>query len=363
METKIKTKKNILQKEIILGGVSAIEIALFTKHLSVTLKSGITLPEGLRIMVSQSKGKMKQIVTHLLHRVESGEDFHTALSHYSKFFSPVYINMVMTGEESGTLDTKLEKLAVQMKKIHTLKKKVQSALIYPSMVFVAIAGLGLSIAFFVLPKILPLFQSLDVELPLTTQWLIQIAHIFENYGVEIMIGFVGSVIFLGWLLRTKFMRPLVHSLMLKIPVLKNILKNMNLEKFTYTLGSLLESGLTINKALEISADSISNYRYQRALHKTVDAIVSGKNLGESLERYKDLFPPITTKMVQVGENTGTLGTSLEYLSEFYQDEVDETMKNLSNILEPVLLIFIGLIVGGVAISILGPIYEITGNLG
>lgn len=362
MDTPKQKHTHILQKEIVLGGVSPLEVALFTKHLSLTLKSGIPLPEGLQIMTAQTKGRMKQITTDILHKVRSGSDFHTALSAHKKYFSQVYINMVKTGEASGTLETKLEKLAIQLKKLHLIKKKVQSAMIYPSIIFVAIVGLGLSIALFVLPKILPLFETIDVELPTSTKILIATAKTLENHGDIILPAFFGGLIFLFWLCRRRFMQPITHRILLGIPVVKKIVKNITLEKFTYTLGSLLESGLTINASLSITADSMNNYCYKQTLEKAVDRIVAGQTLAQALEKKTTLFPPITTKMISVGENTGTLGTSLGYLSEFYEEEVDETMKNLSNILEPVMLICIGLLVAGVAMSILGPIYQITGNL-
>lgn len=353
---------SIFQKEIIIGGVSVLEISLFTKHLALTLRSGISLAEGLRILSVQSKGRMRQITNDLLRKIEGGSDFHTALEHHEKYFGPIYINMIKIGEESGTLDMKLEKLAEQMKKAHLLKKKVQSAMLYPSMVFIAIVGLGLSIALFVLPQILPLFKSLDVELPFTTQILIKVADITSVHGDIIMVGVLIFMTLFFWIIKRKFMHPIVHKIILVIPVVKNIVKNMNLEKFTYMLGTLLDSGIPIHKALEITAQSTGNFWYRRAITRTSKNILGGKTLAEGLEQTPSLFPPITTKMVAMGEETGHLANSLQYLSEFYEDEVNEVMKNLSNILEPVLLIFIGLIVGGVALSILGPIYEITGSL-
>ncbi len=357
-------KKSGLDIQIQFGNpykVKIMDVVLFTKHLSLTLRSGIPLPEGLRIMQEQVRGNMKNIVRELATDINHGDDFHTALERFPDAFSEIYINMIKTGEESGTLEDKLERLAEQLKKIQDLKKKVKAAMIYPTMIFVAIFCLGLAIAMFVLPKILPLFESMDIELPITTQILIIVANIFEKHGLIITpLSIFGMWLFF-WILRQKWIKPYTHNLILKLPISGRIAQNMNLEKFTYTLGSLLESGLTIDKALETTSTSTSNLIYRRHVASLIPSILTGQTLKQALEKHPELFPPITTKMIGVGEETGTLGTSLQFLAEYYEEEVDDTMKNLSTILEPVMLIFIGIVVGVVAMSILSPIYAVTGN--
>jgi type IV pilus assembly protein PilC len=270
--------------------------------------------------------------------------------------------MVRTGEVAGTLDSSLQRVSMELKKTNSLKRKIRSAMIYPTMVFIAVFGLGMSVAIFVLPKILPLFKTLDVELPLTTRMLIVIAEAFEKNGIVIFVGMILLFMFIAWFLRLNIVKPITHRIILKIPVIKTISKNINLERFTRTFGTLLESGLTIDQSLRITAETIDNRVYKKAIMSFIPEIEAGNTLGMAAQKYKVLFPPITSRMIGIGEGTGNLDTTLRYLSTFYEDLVDEATKNLATIIEPVLLIVIGVVVGAVAISILGPIYSITGNL-
>ena len=360
--TRKKIKKSNWNINIDLRGVRAVDILLFTKHLSVTLKSGLTLVGGLEILNDQAKGKMKKITKKILETVRTGEPFHKALEIYPKHFSPIYINMVKSGELSGTLQDNLKRISIQLNKSHKLKKKIKSAMIYPVLVFVAVFGLGMSVALFVLPKILPLFKTLDVDLPITTKGLIYIAEIFDKHGINILFGTIAFFVFLFWFLRLNFVKPVTHKIILKIPAIKNIIKNINLERFTYTFGTLLESGLIVDKSLRITAEATENRVYKKAIYALIPEVESGNTISTAVEQYTELFPLITSKMIGVGEKTGNLDSTLKYLAEFYEDEVDEAAKNLSTIIEPVLLILIGIVVGVVAISILGPIYQITGSL-
>jgi type IV pilus assembly protein PilC len=357
--TKIKKSWNI---NIEIGGIKPVDIMLFTKHLSVTLQSGLTLVDALEILVDQSKGKMQQVVEKLLDTVKSGEPFYEALKQQPKYFSAIYVNMVKSGELSGTLDQNLKKLTRQLEKSYALKKKIKSAMIYPIMIFVAVFALGVSVAIFILPKILPLFKTLDVELPLTTRGLIYVAETFEAHGLAIFIGLIVFMIFSFWLLKRDFVKPFTHRLVLKIPLVNKIIMNINLERFNHTFGSLLESGLPLNQSLKITADATDNRVYKKAVQNLVPVIEAGNPLSKAIASYPELFPLITSRMIGVGERTGNLGQNLKYLAQFYEEAVDEATKNLSTTLEPILLMVIGVIVGTVAISILGPIYQITGNL-
>lgn len=356
-------KKGALQMEINIGRVKDIDIMLFTKHLSVALKSGVSLLEALEILAAQAKGKIKNIINSLVQTVRSGESFYYALKQNDKYFSDIYLNMIRSGEVSGTLEENLERLSIELKKSLTLKKKVKSAMLYPSMVFIAIFGLGMSVALFILPKILPLFDTIDTELPITTQWLIYVAELFKAHGIWIVLGsfaVLGGVI---WLVTRRFMKPLVDRTVLKIPIVGKIVKNVNLTRFNRTFGTLLDTGLTVDEGLKITARSIGNDTYKKALEDMILKIQSGNTIKYAAANYPKLFPPITVKMISVGERTGNLSSTLIYLSTFYEEEVDDAVKNISTIIEPVMLMIIGVVVGVVALAILGPIYEITGNLG
>lgn len=361
-KNKEKAKKGFLSMEIDIGGVSDTDILLFTKHLGITIKSGLTVIEGLEILVEQSKGKLEKVLKSLIKTVRSGGTLEMGLKQFPQYFSSIFINMVKTGEASGTLEESLKILSAHLNKSSKLKKKIRSAMIYPIMVFVAVFGLGMSVAIFVLPKILPLFKSLDVELPLTTRGLIFIAEIFEQHGLKIVIAIIGSIMAFIWAVRRESLKPLIHRLILKIPVIKNIVADINLERFTRTFGTLLDSGLTIDKSLMITSEATDNRVYKKAIRALIPDIESGANLSTAISKHPKLFPMITYRMIGVGESTGNLDNTLKYLAEYYEDSVDESTKNLATIIEPVMLIVIGIIVGTVAIAILGPIYQITGSL-
>ena len=350
------------QKNVSFGSVSDADILLFTKHLSVALKAGLTIVDALDMLYDQGTGKMKMILGEIMNTVSSGKPLYQALSAHGKYFSPLYVSMVKTGELTGNLEKNLIQLADNLWKNHELKQKVKSAMMYPTLVFIAIIGLGFSISIFVLPKILPLFKSLNVELPITTRGLIFIANLFATHGLVISIWFIVFVIFLGWFLRQSFIKPVTHRIILILPIVSTIVKNLNIQRFTNTLSTLISSGMTVDASLQIIVESTQNRLYKNALQLLIAEVQKGKRMASVLDHYPSLFPMLTSRMIAMGEQTGSLGDTLKYLSEFYEEEIDSTMKNLGNILEPVLLIFIGVIVGTVAISILGPIYQITGSL-
>lgn len=358
-----KTNKSKWNLEIDFSGVSDLDILTFTKHLSVSLKSGLTLSEGIDIVLDQATGKWRKMLLEISDMVKAGSPLHKALDPYSDDFTPVFISTVKSGELSGTLARNLERLSKQLYKSRKLKKKIKSAMIYPIFVFIAVTGLGFSVAIFVLPKILPLFKMLGTEIPVTTKWLMAVSELFETHGLAIVIGFIGLVIFLSWFLRRNFVKPVTHRVLLRIPVFGKLIKNIIIERFTRNLGTLLSSGVPITSSLRISHESMDNREYRDALVVVTSDVESGGDLKSSLSAYPFLFPNLVSKMIGVGEKTGNLSETLKYVANYYEDEISETIRNLSTMLEPILLITIGVLVGLVAMSILGPIYQITGSLG
>lgn len=357
-----KKEKKWWQGEISFGGVSDTDILLFTKHLSVGLKAGLTIVDALEMLYDQGTGQMRKVLGRIKDTVNSGKPFYEALAAHPKHFSPLYVSMVKTGEITGNLEDNLAHLANNLWKNHELKQKIKSAMMYPTIVFIAIVGLGFAIAIFVLPKILPLFKTMNVKLPPATKALLFVADLFSNYGVIISIVFIAFIIFMGWLLRQNFIKPITHRLVLVLPIVKTIVKNLNIARFTNTLSTLLSSGTTVDASLQIVVESTQNVLYKTTIQSLIAEVQKGKRMASVLAYYPALFPPLTSRMIAMGEQTGSLEKTLRYLSEFYEEEIDSTMRNLGNILEPVLLLVIGVIVGTVAIAILGPIYQITGSL-
>ncbi len=355
-------KTGLLLMNISLGGVSRAQKAVFAKHLAVMLKSGLTIVEALTISLSSSQGKMKRVIRSITKSVKSGRPLSDSMERYPKVFSGFFINAARAGEQSGTLEQNLNNIAEQLEKEKELVTKVKGALLYPTVVLVASLAMGMSMTFLVLPKITPLFEGLNIELPLTTRGLIWFAHFVQDHGVSLFAWIAVIVFLLVYLGRKKFAQPFTHYFALRIPIIKDIVYKSNLVTFSRTLGLLLKSGLNIDEALEITKETLGNYYYRRSLNKVSERIGKGFSLSDNLRDYYQLYPIIVIEMVKVGEESGELQDTLMYLASFYEVEVETATKSLSTAIEPILLIIIGLVVGFVALSIITPIYNITGNI-
>ena len=359
---KQKKKKSLFNADMAIGGVSLTQKAVFAKHLSVMLRSGLNVVEALKIASTSTKGKLRSVIINVLNSVQAGHLLSSAMERYPKVFSGLFVGATYAGEASGTLDQSLENVANQLKKEQELFAKIKGAMFYPVIILIAAFVLGMAMTFFVLPKIIPLFEGLGQDLPVTTRALIWFSHFVEAHSVSLLIGITVTLTTVIWLVRQDFAKPVTHWLFLRIPIVKNITRNSNLSRFALTLGILLKTGLHIDEALTITQNTLSNHYYKRALTKVNERVNKGASLSENLRRYEGLFPPMMNRMVMVGERSGKLEETLLYLAEFYQLEVDNDTKTLSTAIEPILLMSIGLIVGFLAMSIVTPIYNITGTV-
>lgn len=355
-------QKSLLEFDIALKGVSPTQKLVFARYLSVMLKSGLTISEALDIIHDQASGKFKKIIFNVLKSVRSGNSLSESLRKYPKVFSDLFINTAYAGEASGTLDKNLDNIADQLKGEKELATKIKSAMVYPIIVIVATSILGLAMAFLVLPKITPLFEGMDMELPITTKMLIWVSNHIQQSGLQILGGMTLVIILFLWVIRQRFAKPVTNFIILKTPIIKNISYNANLARFSRTLATLLKSGLNIDEALNITKDTVSNYYFKKVLNKISNRISQGSTLSSNLSEHEKFFPKLVISMVRVGEKSGNLEESLYYLAEFYDTEVDTATRTLSTAIEPILLIGIGLAVGGMAMSIVTPIYQITGNI-
>ena len=336
--------------------------ALFARHLAVMLKSGVTLTEALSTTRDAARGSLKAALEHVLQAVETGRSLSSAFADYPHIFPPLFVQATYAGEVSGTLSENQENIARELEKEKELVTKIRGALLYPAVVLVAAFLLALGLSFFVLPKIVPLFQGLRTELPLTTRALIRFSNFISAHGVSTAVGIILGACILVWLAKRPATRPFTHLIILRAPITGTMARNANMTRFSRTLGMLLRSGVSIDEALTITQKSLGNYYYQQALVAASMRIVKGARLSESLADYPHLFPMIATKMIRVGEEAGRFEETLLYLASFYEAEVDASTRTLSVVLEPLLLLLIGLVVGGLALAIITPIYEITGNI-
>ncbi len=336
---------------------------LFAKRLAFLVKSGVPIVQSLRILQKQAgSGSRGKMLDQVINDVSNGQFLYTSLAKFGHIFDQFAINLITIGEESGTLDANLEYLAEEMKKKHLLRRKVVGAMIYPIFIVVATLGMAGLLTVYIFPKILPIFTSLNVKLPIVTRIIIFISDFLTKYGWALGLGLV--VLIIGWLflLRLPSVRFWLERLIFRLPLIGSISQNYHMANFCRTLGLLLKSDIRIVRAFAIASETTSNLVYKRALQSISGEANKGEKITSYMEKHPRLFPHILSQMLSIGEATGKLDETLIYLSELYENEVDELTKNLSTIIEPALMIFMGIIVGFIAVSIITPIYDITQHL-
>jgi len=336
------------------------EKIMFTKHMSMMVRSGMSEIESIRLIQRQVKSNgFSLMLDDVIDGLENGQFLSATLKPYERMFGKLFINIIALGEVSGTLSENLGFLSDELKESQALRSKVKSAMIYPTIILIATVVVISTLVLFILPRILPVFETLGAELPITTRILIASATFLQSYFLFVGIGFVLLIILWILLLRVDAVKYVIHRFILLLPIAGGISQEYNMANFTRTLGILLRSGVKIVEAVTTAADITENLVYRRALLEAAEEVKKGEALYEHLEKRHKIFPATVSRMVEVGEKTGNLDDNLKYLSEFYKDEVDETVANLSSILEPALLLIMGGLVGFVAIAIITPIYEIT----
>lgn len=343
--------------------VSHLDRLLFVRHLAMMVRAGLPLREGVVEIKDQTRARgFKKVLDDIVKRLDNGESLSNSLSKHPKAFDELFINLVEAGEASGTLEKNLNYLAVQLEKRYDLRVKVKGAMFYPIIIIVSTLGLVGVLSVFVLPKLLPLFKSFNIELPLPTRMLLWGIETMQTYGPYIFGGVVILVLFLIFISRFRSVKKINHRIILKIPVVGKLSRNINLAYFSRTLGILIKSGIPIIEAFDITSRTLSNVVYQEQLKKAVSRVERGEQVAAYFKNEPKLFPSILCRMISIGERTGKLDESLLYLADFYEKEIDNTTKNISSTLEPMLLVVIGFVIGFIAISIIMPIYEITHGL-
>ena len=343
--------------------VKTIDKMFFLEHLKTMLSAGLSLIEGLDVLSKEIENKkLKSVVEGIKNGVENGSQFSEVLVQYPKVFPPIYVKMIASGEISGKLESSLEQVVTQMKKNYELTSSIRGAMIYPAVILVAISAVGILMVTFVLPKLMIMFKDVDAELPLPTKILVAITD-FATKPINMIALFsilIGGVsLFIYSLKKYPKFKRFVHRINLNLPIVGKIIKQINLARFSLTMSSLLKSTIPIIEAVDISSEICSNTGYQDSLKVAGEKIKQGINLSQTLREFDKLFPPMVTEMVMVGERTGEIDKLLEELAKFYSNEVDKTMKNFSTIIEPVIIILLGLGVGGIAVAVVMPIYSLT----
>jgi len=337
---------------------------LFAKRLAILLNAGVPILEGLRMLQKQIRGRSAQyVLMEIAKGIEEGLSLHSCLEKFHNFFGDFFINVVRVGESTGTLHQSLEYLAEELRKQRDMKKKIISALVYPCLIVVATIGITVLLITSVFPKILPVLQTFKGELPFTTRTLIWVSHLFLTEGWLILsVLLIVIISFIVLVRKSKKFRLLVDTVSLKLPLVGKLFKYYQIANFCRTLGILLKSDAGIMEAIGITTHTTSNLAFQGVLRELSKSLMRGEKISTFLEKKTNLFPPMVWQMVTVGEITGSLSSCFIYLAEIYEKEMDEITKNLSTAIEPMLMIFMGVLVGFIAMSIITPIYSLTQSL-
>ncbi|OGY62337.1 MAG: hypothetical protein A2745_02840 [Candidatus Harrisonbacteria bacterium RIFCSPHIGHO2_01_FULL_44_13] len=340
------------------------EKMIFARHLSIMIKAGMPLLDAITMLQKQTGSRsLAKILKDVAADINNGQFLSKSLEKYQDVFGNLFVNIIRVGETGGILPENLNFLSEELSKKAELRRKVIGAMVYPIVILAATFGVVGMLIVFVFPKILPVFASLNVKLPATTKLLIAISNLLTQRGVLVLAVAAAAILAFWLLLKIKTVKFYYHWFLLRTPILGKMARNVNMANFTRTLGLLLKSGIKIVESLDITSETLSNLVYVKELKTAAVNIQKGELISKYLSSRPNLFPPMLANMIAVGENTGNLSETLLYLSEFYENEVGDAAKNLSNVLEPIMMVTLGLIVGFVAISIISPIYQATQTIG
>lgn len=347
----------------VLNNVSDDEKVVLTRNLAAMLEAGLTTSRALGVMEKQTKNpRLKSILNSIIADVRRGSTLSAALGKFRGVFSSLLISMVRAGEESGKLSDSLRVVALQMDRANRLKKKIRGALLYPSIVLIAMVVIGILMLIYVVPTLTQTFEELGSELPPTTQAVIATSNFLAAnplLSLAVIIALIAGFIVV---LRTPRGKRVSDWLMQRIPVIRNLVMETNSARTARTMSSLLSAGVDMVLSISITKEVIQNHFYQKVLSEAEEKVVKGEPLSETFERYPKLYPPLVSEMIAVGEETGRLSSLLQETAAFYEDSVEQQTKDLSTIIEPFLMLIIGSAVGFFAISMIAPIYSLSGSI-
>ncbi|HXL21370.1 MAG TPA: type II secretion system F family protein [Candidatus Dormibacteraeota bacterium] len=345
------------------SGVDSKELAIFTRQFSVMIDAGLPLVQCLEILASQQENKtFQKVLTATRAQVEGGSTLSTAMRSSPKVFDPLYTNMVEAGETGGILDTILQRLSTYIEKNVKLQRAVKSALVYPVGVLTVAGGVITLLLWKVVPIFATLFAGLGADLPLPTKIVVGLSNFVGSiFGFLIVVALVAALVGLKVWYGTPTGRYAIDATVLKLPVLGILMRKIAVARFTRTLGTLISSGVPILEGLDITARTAGNAVVERALFKVRKALEEGKSLTEPLKETA-VFPGMVTQMIAVGEQTGAMDAMLQKIADFYEEEVDAAVKDLLTALEPIMIVFLGVVVGGVVISMYLPLFSLIGKL-
>ena len=358
-----KRKKGFLSRLNEIGTISQREIIEFTRNLSVMLSAGVTIFEAIKFLREQSGNKVfSSRLENILDSLNNGQSLSSAMGKFPKIFPEIYVNLISVGEQSGTLSQAMLDLADHLEENEKFRSKVKGSLIYPKIILTIMLAFIVVLTIFVMPRILTIFNSLGAEIPNTTKIIMNITE-FINSHIPLIVGMIiGIWLLFLFLIKNKKIRKFRDLFYLKAPFFGKTVLNYNTAQTSQHFGTLFASGITILKCLEITKSVIINSLFKDELEYMIEKIKNGSSLSQSFKN-DSRFPPMFTKLIMVGERTGKLPYVVNYMKEYYSGLVDNDVKNITTIIEPVIMVLLGLMVAGLVLTVIGPIYQLISNVG
>ena len=341
--------------------VSSKERVIFTRQLSTLINAGLPLTQSLRTVSEQISNKtLHDIVVGVVTSVESGMSLSQSFAQHPRVFSDIYVSLVAAGESSGSLDKALERIAMQQEKDAAIVGKIRSALIYPVIVLAVIVAVLIFMLTTVLPQVGGLYKDLHKALPPLTQILLTVSNFIVHFWLLVIIAVIGGAFALRSYIQTDNGRAALDSLKLNVPLFGKIYRKVYMARFSRTLGTMLQSGIPMLEALRIVKDAIGNVHVEAVLDRSMQQVKGGKSLSSTLEG-QEAFMKLVPQMIKIGEQSGAIDSMLDRVASYFEDEVDEEVKNISTTIEPLLMVVLGVTVGGVIAAILLPVYSLVGS--
>lgn len=365
MATSVREKPEPLRLKIpgFGGRVKDKDLTVFTRQIATMINAGLPLVQSLAVLASQQLNKrFKGVLIKIREDVEGGSTFAASLRQHPMVFTPLYMSMVEAGEAGGFLDTVLNRLAGYIEKSMTLRRKVRGAMIYPVTIITVAMAVVIFLLIFVIPTFKALFEGFGAALPLPTRIVLGLSRLVKTHLLAGLGTLVGAVFGLRFYYKTEKGKKIIDSLLLRLPVIGQLIRKVSVAKFTRTLGTLLSSGVPILDGLSITARVAGNKVVEEAILKTRSSISEGKTIADPLGA-SGIFPPMVVQMISVGEQTGALDSMLAKIADFYDAEVDQAVANLTTLLEPLMIVFLGVVVGGIIIAMYLPIFKLVTVVG
>lgn len=347
-------------ESITIGSIKISEKASFCRFMATMLRAGLTLPEAVDIIKQETKNqKFKKIIYDISFQVRKGKTLSSILTKYQKDFGTIFITMIKAGEESGKLDEAFDYLSKQLLSSYELSQKVKSAMMYPAVIVAAMLGNLMVMMFFVLPKLSQVFLELGVEMPKTTELVFKFGTFIDKNTTLVVLVLLGTIAFIFTLFIVQTTRTRIVSFLLRLPLVKKVSMELDIARFSKTLAALLSSGVPITVSLEVSSELMTQPSFLKHAKEFSKGIEKGESLSDVLEKTKDVFPSSVIQTIKAGEQSGSLEVVLQEMADFYEKEVDYTLKRLTSLLEPLLMLIIGIAVGAMVLIMITPIYSIV----